>query len=145
MYANQWRIGLNAGKTTKLLFQRSSLYLPDWHITLHGRAIRFCHLCHVSWHHFRHHVILHQTFPCYHQACSSPPSQTPIYLKRTNFRVYKFSRISRILAKFAKLNTREISCWVKFAKINTREKEFKNSKFRVIFLLLILSDIKETT
>ena len=35
-----------------------------------------------------------------------------IYLKRTNFRVYIFSRISRILVDFAKLNT----C------INTREK-----------------------
>ena len=40
VYANQWRIGLNAGKTSKLLFQRSTRYLPDWHITLHGRAIR---------------------------------------------------------------------------------------------------------
>ena len=40
MYANQWRIGLNAGKTSKLLFQRSTRYLPDWHSTLHGRAIR---------------------------------------------------------------------------------------------------------
>ena len=40
VYANQWRIGLNAGKISKLLFQRSSRYLPDWHITLHGRAIR---------------------------------------------------------------------------------------------------------
>ena len=40
VYANQRRIGLNAGKTSKLLFQRSSRHLPDWHITLHGRAIR---------------------------------------------------------------------------------------------------------
>ena len=40
MYANQWRIGLNAGNTSELLFQRSSRHLPDWHITLHGRAIR---------------------------------------------------------------------------------------------------------
>ena len=40
VYANQWRIGLNAGKTSKLLFQRSSQHFPDWHITLHGRAIR---------------------------------------------------------------------------------------------------------
>ena len=40
VYANQWRIGLNAGKTSKLLFQRSTRYLPDWHITLHGKAIR---------------------------------------------------------------------------------------------------------
>ena len=31
-----------------------------------------------------------------------------VYLKRTNFRVYIFSRISRILVDFAKLNTREI-------------------------------------
>ena len=38
--ANQWRIGMNAGKTSKLLFQRSTQYLPDWRITLHGRAIR---------------------------------------------------------------------------------------------------------
>ena len=41
VYANQWRIGLNAGKTSKLLFQRSSRHLPDWHITLHSRAIRY--------------------------------------------------------------------------------------------------------
>ena len=40
VYANQWRISLNAGKTSELLFQRSSRYLPDWHITLHGQAIR---------------------------------------------------------------------------------------------------------
>ena len=40
VYANQWRIGLNAGKTSKLLFQRSCQYLPDWHITLYGKAIR---------------------------------------------------------------------------------------------------------
>ena len=40
VYANQWRIGLNAGKTSKLLFQRSTRYIPDWHITLHGKAIR---------------------------------------------------------------------------------------------------------
>ena len=32
-----------------------------------------------------------------------------IYLKRTNFRVYIFSRFSRILVDFAKLNTRKIS------------------------------------
>ena len=56
------------------------------------------------------------------------------YLKCTNFRVYKFSRISRILAKlklntrekffksgFAKINTREIFLKRTFAKINTRE------------------------
>ena len=41
VYANQRRIGLNAGKTSKLLFQRSSRHLPDWHITLHIRAIRY--------------------------------------------------------------------------------------------------------
>ena len=29
VYTNQWRIGLNAGKTSKLLFQRSTRYLPD--------------------------------------------------------------------------------------------------------------------
>ena len=39
-YANQWRIGLNAGKTSKLLSQHSSRYLSDWHITLLGKAIR---------------------------------------------------------------------------------------------------------
>ena len=31
-----------------------------------------------------------------------------IYLNRTNFRVYIFSRIPRSLVHFAKLNTREI-------------------------------------
>ena len=40
VYANQWRIGLNAGKTSKFLFQCSSRYLPDWQITLPGKAIR---------------------------------------------------------------------------------------------------------
>ena len=40
MYANQWRIGLNAGKTSELLFQCSTRYLPGRRITLHGRAIR---------------------------------------------------------------------------------------------------------
>ena len=40
MYANQWRIGLNAGKTSKLLFQWSTRYIPDWHITLHSKDIR---------------------------------------------------------------------------------------------------------
>ena len=35
MYANQWRIGLDAGKNAKLLFQRSTRCIPDWHITLH--------------------------------------------------------------------------------------------------------------
>ena len=39
VYANQWRIRLNA-KTSKLLFQRSTRYSPDWHIALHGKAIR---------------------------------------------------------------------------------------------------------
>ena len=47
-----------------------------------------------------------------------------LYLKRTYFRVYKFSRISRILGKFAKLNTREKFFKSGFAKINTREKSF---------------------
>ena len=40
VYANQWRIGLNDGTTSELLFQRSTRYIPDWHITLHGKAIR---------------------------------------------------------------------------------------------------------
>ena len=31
---------MNADKTSKLLFQRSTRYIPDWHITLHSRAIR---------------------------------------------------------------------------------------------------------
>ena len=39
VYANQWRIGLNAGKTSKLLFQRSSRYIPDWHITRQGHPL----------------------------------------------------------------------------------------------------------
>ena len=48
------------------------------HTTRQGHPL--CHLRQVSWHHFRHHVIFHQTFPCYHQPCSSRPSQTPIYI-----------------------------------------------------------------
>ena len=41
LYANQWRKGLNAGKTSKLWFQHSTLiYIPDWHITLHCKATR---------------------------------------------------------------------------------------------------------
>ena len=40
MYANQWRIELNASKTSNLLFQRSTQHIPDWHITLHSKAIR---------------------------------------------------------------------------------------------------------
>ena len=36
------------------------------------------------------------------------PLQSGIHLKHTNFRMYKFLRISRILVDFAKLNTREI-------------------------------------
>ena len=40
VYANQWRIGLNVGKTSKLLSHRSTRYIPDWHTTLHSRAIR---------------------------------------------------------------------------------------------------------
>ena len=43
--------------------------------------------------------------------------------------MYKFSRISRILAKFAKLNTREKFFKSGFAKINTREKKLKVSNF----------------
>ena len=35
VYTNQWRIGLNAGKTSKLLFQRSTRYIPDRHITIY--------------------------------------------------------------------------------------------------------------
>ena len=38
--ANQWRMGMDVGKTSKLLFRCSSRYIPDWHITLHGKAIR---------------------------------------------------------------------------------------------------------
>ena len=74
VYANQWRIGMNAGKTSKLLFQRSTLCIPDWHTTRQGHP-----LCHrqVSWHQIRHHAVLHQSHPCCHQPCSSPPSQIP--------------------------------------------------------------------
>ena len=39
VYGNQWRIGLNAGKTSKLLFQRSSRHLPDWHYTARPSAL----------------------------------------------------------------------------------------------------------
>ena len=49
------------------------------------------------------------------------------YLRSTNFHGYIFSRISRFLAIFAKLNTREIFLDVKFAKINTREKKLSLS------------------
>ena len=74
-----------------------------------------------------------------------------IYLKRTNFREYKFSQIWRILGKFAKLNTREIFCVIQFAKFDTRETNFKNSKFNRVFLFFfififyffLLRDIKE--
>ena len=50
------------------------------------------------------------------------------YLKSRNFREDKFSRISRILSKFAKLNPREIFPNGWFAKINPRE-IFKICKF----------------
>ena len=43
------------------------------------------------------------------------------YLKERNHLWDKFSRISRILAKFAKLNPREKSSENQFAKINPRE------------------------
>ena len=39
VYANKWRIGLSAGKTSKLLFQRSARNPPNWQIKIHGRAI----------------------------------------------------------------------------------------------------------
>ena len=45
------------------------------------------------------------------------------YIKRTYFRVYIFSQISRIWVDFAKLNAREIFFQTAFAKINTREIE----------------------
>ena len=53
------------------------------------------------------------------------------YLKSRNFREDKFSRISRILSKFAKLNPREIFPNGWFAKINPRE-IFKICKFAKI-------------
>ena len=40
VYANLWRIGLNAGNTSKLLFQRSTRCIPELLITLRGKAIR---------------------------------------------------------------------------------------------------------
>ena len=43
------------------------------------------------------------------------------YLKERNHLWDKFSRISRILAKFAKLNPREKSSENQFTKINPRE------------------------
>ena len=43
------------------------------------------------------------------------------YLSNTNFRGYIFSRISCLLAIFAKINTREIFLDVKFPKINIHE------------------------
>ena len=51
-----------------------------------------------------------------------------MYLNRTNFRAEKFSRVSRILPKFAKLNPREIFANSQIAKLNPRE-IFRNSKF----------------
>ena len=53
------------------------------------------------------------------------------YLKSRNFREDKFSRISRMLSKFAKLNPREIFPNGWFAKINPRE-IFKICKFAKI-------------
>ena len=106
VYANQWRIGLNEGKTAKLLFQRSSRYIPDWHITLHGKAIRFVTLA-KFWHHFRHHVILHLTLPCYYQPCSSPPSQTPIsiYLHPWDITIRLFNTYIRTLIEYGSVAT----------------------------------------
>ena len=43
------------------------------------------------------------------------------YLKERNYLWDKFSRFSRIMAKFAKLNPREKSSENQFAKINPRE------------------------
>ena len=43
------------------------------------------------------------------------------YLNRRNFRAEKFSRVSRILPKFAKLNPREIFANSQIAKLNPRE------------------------
>ena len=40
VYANLWKIGLNAGNTSKLLFQRSTRCIPELLITLRGKAIR---------------------------------------------------------------------------------------------------------
>ena len=50
-----------------------------------------------------------------------PPKPHIRYLKERNHLWDKFSRISRILAKFAKLNPREKSSENQFAKINPRE------------------------
>ena len=49
------------------------------------------------------------------------------YLNRTNFRAEKFSRFTRILPKFAKLNPREIFANSQIAKLNPRE-IFANSQ-----------------
>ena len=49
------------------------------------------------------------------------------YLNRTNFRADKFSRFTRILPKFAKLNPREIFANSQIAKLNPRE-IFANSQ-----------------
>ena len=50
-----------------------------------------------------------------------------VYLKCTNLRVYIFSRISRILVDFTKLNTRKIFFQTAFVEIDTRQvcKKFK--------------------
>ena len=53
------------------------------------------------------------------------------YFNGRNFRGKKFSRISRIHSKVAKLNSREIFCNKKFAKLNSRE-IFLDTKFAKI-------------
>ena len=74
VYANQWRIRLNAGKTSKNFVPAlDPIYSRLAHHTTR-QDYPLCHFRQVSWHHFRHHVILHQTLPCYHQPCSSPQS-----------------------------------------------------------------------
>ena len=54
-------------------------------------------------------------------------------IKSTNFCESKFLQILRILARFLKLNTHEISYVIKFTKFNTCKINFKNSKFNQIF------------
>ena len=39
-YADMWRIGLSTDKTSKLLFRRSAQNIPNWHISIHGKAIQ---------------------------------------------------------------------------------------------------------
>ena len=57
-----------------------------------------------------------------------------MYLKERNHLWDKFSRFSRIFAKFAKLNPREKSSENQFAKINSRE-------FIYLFLIFRLSEL----